>query len=153
GLQHSPLLQEPVAAALAYSLQRENDRGYWLVYNFGSCTFDADLVQMRDGYIQVVCHCGDHQLGGKFIDWAIVDGVLAPKLVREFHLKEFVRGNKRWWQEFATLKRAAEIAKIEISRKARETLETCTIKDDEGEEIQFECEVTCSEIVNTAEPI
>jgi molecular chaperone DnaK len=153
GFKMSPLLQEPVAAALAYGFQVEQEKAYWLVYDFGGGTFDAAIIKAEEGTIHVVNHGGDNFLGGSDIDWAIVEHVLAPKLVHEFGLNDFVRGNPRWRQAFAILKRAAEIAKIEISRKEQETLETCTITDDEREEIEFECEVTRSEIINVAEPI
>ena len=38
GLLRSPLLQEPVAAALAYGYQSESEREFWLVYDFGGGT-------------------------------------------------------------------------------------------------------------------
>ncbi len=50
----SPLLQEPVAAALAHGFQSESDKAFWLVYDFGGGTFDAAVIQVRDGLIQVV---------------------------------------------------------------------------------------------------
>ncbi|HSL83073.1 MAG TPA: Hsp70 family protein, partial [Thermoanaerobaculia bacterium] len=40
GFRVSPLLQEPVAAAMAYGLQSESDRVHWLVYDLGGGTFD-----------------------------------------------------------------------------------------------------------------
>ena len=48
GLEFSPLLQEPVAAALAYGVERPTDKVYWLVYDFGGGTFDAAVIQMGD---------------------------------------------------------------------------------------------------------
>jgi molecular chaperone DnaK len=153
GFKMNRLLQEPVAAALAYGFQLDQEKAYWLVYDFGGGTFDAAIIKAEEGTIHVVNHGGDNFLGGSDIDWAIVEHVLAPKLVQEFHLHEFVRGNPRWRQAFAILKRAAEIAKIEISRKEQETLETCQIKHEDGEQLEFECALTRSEIVNVAEPI
>lgn len=35
GLKESPLLQEPVAAALAHGFQVDGEKAYWLVYDFG----------------------------------------------------------------------------------------------------------------------
>src|SRR5262249_1705496 len=35
GLTHSPLLQEPTAAALAHGFQTTADNVFWLVYDFG----------------------------------------------------------------------------------------------------------------------
>jgi molecular chaperone DnaK len=153
GFKNRDLLQEPVAAALAYGFQVEEEKAYWLVYDFGGGTFDAAIIKADEGTMHVVNHGGDNFLGGSDIDWAIVEGVLAPKLVREFHLEGFVRGNARWRLAFAKLKRAAEIAKIDISRSERATLETCKFEGDDREQIEFECELTRAEIVKVAEPI
>jgi molecular chaperone DnaK len=153
GFKMSPLLQEPVAAALAYGFQVEQEKAYWLVYDFGGGTFDAAIIKADEGTIHVVNHGGDNFLGGSDIDWALVEHVLAPRLLQEYQLTEFVRGNLRWRQAFAKLKRAAEIIKIDLSRSDRATLETCKFEDDSGDEIEFECEVTRAEIVKVAEPM
>ena len=89
GLTASPLLQEPVAAAMAYGFQSKSDRVFWLVYDFGGGTFDAAVISIRDGVIQVVNHGGDNHLGGKDIDWAIVNDLLVPAVLKEHKLTGF----------------------------------------------------------------
>jgi len=153
GFRESPLLQEPVAAALAYGFQADQEKAYWLVYDFGGGTFDAALIKAEEGTIHVVNHGGDNFLGGSDMDWAIVEQVLVPRLLGEFDLKDFTRGNKQWRQAFAKLKRSAEIAKIDLSRSERATLEACKFADSNGEEIEFECEVSRSELLRVAEPL
>jgi len=153
GFRESPLLQEPVAAALAYGFQVDQEKAYWLVYDFGGGTFDAAIIKSEEGTIHVAHHGGDNFLGGSNIDWAIVEKLLAPRVVRELGLTDFNRGNKKWKRAFAKLKRAAEIAKIDLSRNERAALEPCKFADDAGEEIEFECELTRDEVVNIAEPI
>jgi molecular chaperone DnaK len=153
GFKKSPLIQEPVAAALAYGFQVEQEKGYWLVYDFGGGTFDAALIKSEEGTIHVVNHGGDNFLGGSDIDWALVEHVLAPRLAKEYQLESFVRGNVQWRQVFAKLKRAAEIAKIDLSRSDPVTLETCKFANSSGEEIEFDCELTRAELVQVAEPI
>ncbi len=153
GFKESPLLQEPVAAALAYGFQVDQEKAYWLVYDFGGGTFDAAIIKSEEGTIHVVHHGGDNFLGGSNIDWAIVEKLLAPRLVKDFGLTDFSRGNKKWTRAFAKLKRAAEIVKIDLSRNERATLEACRFEDDNGEELEFECELTRDEVINTAEPI
>ena len=64
GLQVCALLQEPVAAALAYGFQADAEKAYWLVYDFGGGTFDAALIKAQDGLINVVHHGGNNFLGG-----------------------------------------------------------------------------------------
>lgn len=144
GLTVSPLLQEPVAAALAYGFQSAANKVFWLVYDFGGGTFDAAVIQVRDGVIQVVNHAGDNYLGGKNIDWDIVEKLLVPYLIEERNLSDFSRTNPKWRTAFAKLKYHAEEAKIQVSR-TKETSELwiedlCT--DDHGESIDFEFTLT-----------
>jgi molecular chaperone DnaK len=139
GLTVSPLLQEPVAAALAYGFQSTSNKVFWLVYDFGGGTFDAAVIQVRDGLIQVVNHAGDNYLGGKNVDWDIVEKLFIPQLTREHPLSEFSRQNPKWRSAFAKLKYAAEEAKIQVSRTVSPseiwTEGLCT--DDRGNGIDF----------------
>jgi molecular chaperone DnaK len=152
GFKESPLLQEPVAAALAYGFQVDQEKAYWLVYDFGGGTFDAAIIKSEEGTIHVAHHGGDNFLGGSNIDWAIVEKLIAPRVIKDFGLTDFTRGNKKWLRAFAKLKRVAEMAKIDLSRNERATLESCKFADDNGEEIEFECDLTRDEVVNVAEP-
>lgn len=111
----SPLLQEPTAAAFAYGLQDTSDRAYWMVFDFGGGTFDAAVVNKRDGELRVLNHAGDSYLGGKLIDWALVERVLAPAAASELGLEGFQRDNPQHERSFARLKAAAEEAKIALS--------------------------------------
>ncbi len=65
GIQLSPLLQEPIAAALAYGFQSDRENVFWLVYDFGGGTFDAAVIHVRDGLIQVVNHGGDNDISAE----------------------------------------------------------------------------------------
>ena len=153
GFKESPLLQEPVAAALACGFQADKQKAYWLVYDFGGGTFDAAIIKAEEGTIHVVNHGGDNFLGGSDIDWVIVEQVLAPRLLAEFPLPDFTRGNPAWRAVFAKLKRAAEIAKIDLSRGERATLESCKFANNGSGELEFECELTRAEVVKAAEPV
>jgi len=152
GFKESPLLQEPVAAALAYGFQVDQEKAHWLVYDFGGGTFDAAIIKTEEGTIHVVHHGGDNFLGGSDIDWAIVEKIVAPKLAKEFDLTDFARGNKKWKWAFDKLKYFTEIAKIDLSRNERTALE-CKFTTDSGEKIEFEYELTRNEVINVAEPI
>ncbi|WP_033344630.1 Hsp70 family protein [Catenuloplanes japonicus] len=112
-----PLVQEPTAAAFAFGFQDAEDRGYWMVFDFGGGTFDAAVVSKRDGDLRVLTHAGDPYLGGKLIDWAVVERVLAPAAAKELGLDGFRRDNLLWRPAFAQLKAAAEAAKIALSRR------------------------------------
>lgn len=110
------LIQEPVAASLAYGIRESEAKGYWLVYDLGGGTFDAALLQLREGLIRVVNHCGDNYLGGKDIDNAILDRILLPRIGEEFELENFNRGDERWKYAIARIRYWAEIAKIELTK-------------------------------------
>lgn len=153
GLSFSPLLQEPVAAALAYGFQSESDKAFWLVYDFGGGTFDAAVIQVRDGLIQVVNHGGDNHLGGKLIDWAIVEDLFVPALVEEYDLTDFGRGAVKWRAAFAKLKAAAETGKIRVSRaESAEVLIDSLGTDGHGNQIRLEYELTKEDVQRIAEP-
>ena len=139
GLHDSPLLQEPVAAALAYGFQNGSDKVFWLVYDFGGGTFDAAVIHMRDGMFQVVNHGGDNHLGGKLIDWEIVEQLLVPAVNAQNRLADFRQGNPRWIAAMAKLKHAAEEAKIHVSRdETAEIVIDYLCSDDDGKPVRFE---------------
>jgi len=92
GIENCHLLQEPIAASLAYGFQSKNDKVFWLVYDFGGGTFDAALIQLRDGLFRVVHHQGDNFLGGKDLDWRIVEEIVVPQVLKQHKLENFSRG-------------------------------------------------------------
>ena len=153
GLSVSPLVQEPVAAALTYGFQSKSDRVFWMVYDFGGGTFDVAIVQVRDGQINVVTHGGDNHLGGKLIDYEIVDQLLVPALRKEYALSDFNRGNPKWKAAFAKLKLHAEQAKIKLSRDTEaDILLEPLCQDDHGMWVRFEHTIKRSEIEPLLEP-
>jgi molecular chaperone DnaK len=151
GLEVTPLLQEPIAAALAYGFQDPSEKVFWLVYDFGGGTFDAALINMRDGMFQVVNHGGDNQLGGKDIDNRIIDDILVPAILKEKKLENFQRSNKLWGTTFAKLKIIAEEAKIQLSKRP-----TYPISSDElfsKMYFDFQYDLTVEEVSRLAEPL
>ncbi len=156
GFKNSPLLQEPVAAALAYGFQADGQKAYWLVYDFGGGTFDAAIIRAEEGSIHVVNHGGDNFLGGSEIDWAIIEKLLVPRLLQEYGLSDFTRAHSgqggKWRRAFALLKRAAEMAKIELSINKTVSLD-CRFDNENGDVMEFEYELSRSDLIRVAEPI
>lgn len=154
GIEVSPLLMEPVAAALAYGFQSKSDKVFWLVYDFGGGTFDAAIVQVRDGIIQVVNHAGDNYLGGKLIDWDIVEKKLIPRLTANYNLPDFGRGNRDWRFAMAKLKDEAEKKKIQVSRKESSYKiwfeDLC--RDADGQVVELEYDLSPEQLVDLAAP-
>jgi molecular chaperone DnaK len=154
GFIKAPLLQEPVAAALAYGFQSESDRVFWLVFDLGGGTFDAAVVHVRDGSIQVVNHGGDNHLGAKLLDWKIVDELLVPALLAQRRLPDFWRGNPRWRGAIAKLKAAAEQAKLQLSRElTAEVYFEFLCQDEQGAPVEFQHALRRGEIEALAEPV
>ncbi len=78
GLTVRYVIPEPTAAALAYGIEQDEEQVV-LVYDLGGGTFDVTLIDVKRGEIAVVCTGGDHQLGGK--DW---DDALVEHLAQRF---------------------------------------------------------------------
>lgn len=160
GFSLSPLLMEPVAAALAYGFQSTSDKVFWLVYDFGGGTFDAAVIQVRDGMIQVVNHAGDNYLGGKNIDWDIVDKLLVPALARErgIDARLLTRSSKDKHVRalLNLLKLRAEEAKINVSITRRTSpivAESEKLRmPGTNEKVDFEYELTPSALQQIIEP-
>ncbi|MBV8504319.1 MAG: Hsp70 family protein [Alphaproteobacteria bacterium] len=114
GFKHVVLLQEPIAAAISYGFATTANEN-WLVYDLGGGTFDVALISSKDGVLSVLGHNGDNFLGGKNLDWEIVDKVLAPKIADSLNFDNFRRDNKGYQSKFSRLKFFAERAKIELS--------------------------------------
>lgn len=147
GIHTSPLLQEPIAAALAYGFQSDRENVFWLVYDLGGGTFDAAVIHVRDGLIQVVNHGGDNDLGGKLIDWAIVEQIFVPRIQKENRLSEFKRDNPKWRSAFAKLKHWAEKAKIALSKDPSfELTEEFICISDAGSPVQLDCGITRAQV-------
>ena len=67
GFKQVVLLQEPIAASLAYantekSLDLKNSQ--WIVYDLGGGTFDVVLIKIVEGELKIADHEGDNYLGG-----------------------------------------------------------------------------------------
>jgi molecular chaperone DnaK len=153
GISFSPLLQEPIAASLAYGFQHEQDNVFWLVFDFGGGTFDAAVIHVRDCVVQVVNHGGDNNLGGKLIDWAIVEQIFVPAL-RSFNLPDFRRGNKKWLVPLAKLKLHAESAKIALSKDlSYEITDEIICQDDSGEPVHLDLAITRSQLERLIDPL
>ena len=90
GLRQCHLLQEPVAAAMAYGLQTDQANAKWLVFDFGGGTFDAALVLVEDGVITVKDTEGDNYLGGKDLDRAIVEEIFLEEVAQEHDIDSYL---------------------------------------------------------------
>jgi molecular chaperone DnaK len=68
GLNILGVINEPTAAAIAYSLDTQPRDEHVLVYDLGGGTFDVTILHVHNQGIQVLASKGDHSLGGKDFD-------------------------------------------------------------------------------------
>lgn len=154
GITQSPLLQEPVAAALAYAFQEELTHVLWLVYDLGGGTFDAALVQFKDGGFQVINHGGDNHLGGKLIEGKIIDEIVVPILTDQYNLTDFRPGNPVWASAFRKLKNRIEDAKIALSRADSFNVFVDPVcKDNDGKDVILDFDLKRAEVEPLAGPL
>lgn len=71
GLTVERLLNEPTAAALAYGLDKLDEDTTVAVFDLGGGTFDLSILQMKDGFFEVISTAGDTKLGGDDFDQVI----------------------------------------------------------------------------------
>ncbi|VDK48882.1 unnamed protein product [Taenia asiatica] len=78
GLNVLKLINEPTAAAIAYSMDRRIDRQRnVLIFDWGGGTFDVSILSIENGKIEVRAVSGDTHLGGEDIDSRLVDHFVA----------------------------------------------------------------------------
>ncbi|AMU93586.1 MAG: molecular chaperone DnaK [Sphingopyxis sp. 65-8] len=111
GLEVLRIINEPTAAALAYGLDKSENKTI-AVYDLGGGTFDISVLEVGDGVFEVKSTNGDTFLGGEDFDSKIVE-YLADGFKKDEGID--LRGDKLALQR---LKEAAEKAKIELSSAA-----------------------------------
>ena len=84
GLNVIGIVNEPTAAALAYSALRREDQRI-MVFDLGGGTLDVTILRMRDGEPHVVSSVGNNALGGR--DW--------DALIEQYLNEAFRRANGR----------------------------------------------------------
>ncbi len=108
GLEVKRIINEPTAAALAYSIDKEDDQKV-MVYDLGGGTFDVSIIEMGDGVQEVLATAGNNRLGGDDFDKRIMDWIVAGfKAENGIDLSNDKMAMQR-------IKEAAEKAKIDLS--------------------------------------
>ena len=80
GFKNIELVQEPIAAAIAYGVEPNSKDKYWMVFDFGGGTTDVAIISTYNNRLQVIGHAGDNFLGGKDIDKRICDAFFKPMI-------------------------------------------------------------------------
>lgn len=156
GLDYVQTLQEPIAAAMAYGVENKGHDGFWLVFDFGGGTFDAALVKVDEGIIQVIDSSGDNYLGGKDLDYAIVDQIIIPHIEDNYSIDKILSDGDKKNSLRSSLKFDAEIIKNQLSFTDEYELyieEGNFTEDDEGEDIEIELTVTKADLLPVLSPV
>jgi molecular chaperone DnaK len=157
GFSHVELLQEPIAASMAYGLDAGKTDGFWLVFDFGGGTFDSALIKVEEGIMKVVDTDGDNHLGGKDLDYAVVDSIIIPYLKKEYSIDSILEDEVKKNILRDAMKFFGEQAKIQLS--FNETYDVLTDigevpgTDDEGEEFELDFTITREDFKSAVEPI
>lgn len=156
GIEHCELLQEPIAASMAYGLSAAKKGGNWLVFDFGGGTFDAALLKVEDGIMQVKDTSGNNYLGGKNLDYAIVDNIIIPYLQENFSIDRILGDETKRQILRDAMKFHAEQAKNQLSFKDKYDITSQLDEfgeDDEGNEIELDMVITQEQIEAVVSPI
>ncbi|WP_373476135.1 molecular chaperone DnaK [Sphingorhabdus sp.] len=108
GLEVLRIINEPTAAALAYGLDKDENKTI-AVYDLGGGTFDISILEVGDGVFEVKSTNGDTFLGGEDFDSKLVQF-----LADDFQKAEGIDLTKDKLA-LQRLKESAEKAKIELS--------------------------------------
>lgn len=150
GFDYVELIQEPVAASIAFGLDSKMKNAYWLVFDLGGGTFDAALMRIQDGVMQAIDTAGNNRLGGKDIDRAIVDKLFMPYFTGHFTIDNILKNNSAAFCDMWKAK--AEEAKIQLSFVDSYEIETDLGEDygtdDLGEELSM-CQTLTRDLLDS----
>ena len=159
GFKQVVLLQEPIAASLAYAnmkKEREMKDGQWLVYDLGGGTFDVALIKIKEGEMKVLDHEGDNFLGGADFDNMIVEKLVIPKILEKYSFSnledEMKSATGKFNAKYYVLLRRAEEAKITLSSKTSAEIVIDGFEDEDGNEVDMEIVITRSEFNELIKP-
>lgn len=156
GFSQVELLQEPIAASIAYGVDQKVQDGKILIFDFGGGTFDICYLKIDDGILQIKDTEGDNWLGGKNLDNAIVDGILMPYLQENYSIESYINNELKNGLLKDALKVVAEQIKINMSNSVSFDVISNLDEypnDDDGEEIVLDFTVTQDQINNVLAPV
>ncbi len=135
GLEVKRIINEPTAAALAYSIDKEDDQKV-MVYDLGGGTFDVSIIEMGDGVQEVLATAGNNKLGGDDFDKRVMDFIVSTfKAEQGIDLSNDKMAMQR-------VKEAAEKAKIDLSGMTTADINLPFITADQSGPKHFETTLT-----------
>jgi molecular chaperone DnaK len=141
------IINEPTAAALAYGLDRSDERQMVAVYDLGGGTFDVSIVELNSGVVEVHASHGNTRLGGDDFDELLMNH-LAEKFKEQHDLDP--RPERK---ALARLTRAAEQAKIALSSQPFVRVREEYLLEQDGRPLHLDVEVARNEFEEMIEPL
>lgn len=137
GLEVLRIINEPTAAALAYGLDKEENKNQKiLIYDLGGGTFDVSILEIGDGVFEVLATNGNTRLGGDDFDQRIMNYVVDQfKKDNGIDLSKDPAAMQR-------IKEAAEKAKIELSGVTKTSISLPFITADQNGPKHIDMELT-----------
>ena len=137
GLEVLRIINEPTAAALAYGLDKEENKNQKiLIYDLGGGTVDVAILEIGDGVFEVLATNGNTRLGGDDFDQRIMDYVVDQfKKDNGIDLSKDPAAMQR-------IKEAAEKAKIELSGVTKTSISLPFITADQNGPKHIDMELT-----------
>lgn len=137
GLEVLRIINEPTAAALAYGLDKEENKNQKiLIYDLGGGTFDVSILEIGDGVFEVLATNGNTRLGGDDFDQRIMDYVVDQfKKDNGIDLSKDPAAMQR-------IKEAAEKSKIELSGVTKTSISLPFITADQNGPKHIDMELT-----------
>src|SRR6266480_6914861 len=146
GLNVLRVVNEPTAAALAYGLEKENDR-IIAVYDLGGGTFDISILEIQKGVFEVKSTNGDTHLGGEDFDITIV-----RHLVQQFK-KDSGIDLSSVSMAIQRIREAAEKAKIELSSSGQTDINLPFITADTSGPKHINTKLSRSQLESLVDPL
>lgn len=146
GLNVLRVVNEPTAAALAYGLEKEDDR-IIAVYDLGGGTFDISILEIQKGVFEVKSTNGDTHLGGEDFDISLV-----RHIVQQFKKDSGIdlSGDRMAIQR---IREAAEKAKIELSSTLQTDINLPFITADASGPKHINSKMTRSQLEGLVDPL
>ncbi|EKG12768.1 Heat shock protein Hsp70 [Macrophomina phaseolina MS6] len=125
GLNVLRVVNEPTAAALAYGLDKKDDKTerQIIVYDLGGGTFDVSILTVDEGVFEVQATAGDTHLGGEDFDNRVID-----YFTKQYNKKHGVDISKNP-KTMGKLKREVEKAKRTLSSQMSTKIEIESFHD------------------------
>ena len=123
------IINEPVAAALGYGLDRKH-RETILVYDLGGGTFDVAVLEVGSGEFQVRGYNGDTHLGGDDWDHRLAKWVVADCIEEQSSELDHITRDR--------IRTEAEKCKIALDEKSTSNLKIPFIKHDSDEHVHVD---------------